>query len=271
MRLKLKNKLIQYNTKGTVLLSPEGVNASLAVSPIYQRKLEKALEEFFGTLTLKGQECKNFPFKRLLVRLKKEAITFEENKEELSKNKAPYISPETLKEWCDENKNMLLIDVRNEFEIAFGSFKNSKNLKMSKFTEFKDLIKSIPEELKNKPVVTYCTGGIRCEKAAPYMKKIGFKDVYQLEGGILNYFKKCGEKHYDGTCFVFDHRVSLDPNLQETETSFCTHCQKPLHVPEIKENFSMNERFCGNCYEYIPEHLKKKWKSFLESSDKNNL
>ena len=268
MRPTLKKYLSLYNTKGTVLLSPEGVNACLAIPPLYQKKLYKVLEEFFGPLKVKEQECKKFPFKRLLIRLKKETITFKENRMELLKNKTPYISPETLEEWYDNNKDMLVIDIRNDFEIAFGSFKNSINLKMSKFTEFKKLIETIPNELKNKPVVTYCTGGIRCEKAAPYMKKIGFKSVYQLEGGILNYFKRCGKKHYNGDCFVFDHRVSLDPNLQETDISFCTHCQKPIHDPEIKQKFSMNERFCEDCYAHIPKYLKKRWDTFLKKTKK---
>ena len=261
---KLKNELSMYNTKGTVLLSPEGVNATLSVSFQQEEKLKEILNIFFGSLRLKEQTCQKFPFKRLLVRLKKESITFKENKLKLSNNENSYLEPETLKKWYEENKDILIMDVRNEFEIAFGSFKNALNLKISKFTEFKEAISSLSEKAKNKTIVTYCTGGIRCEKAVPYMKELGFTNVYQLEGGILNYFEKCGESYYEGTCFVFDHRISLDPNLQETELSYCTYCQKPIEDPEIKKLFSINERFCEECYTHIPKHLKKSWDKFLK-------
>ena len=128
---------------------------------------------------------------------------------------AEYICPKILKHWLDEREDFVLLDARNQFEIEVGSFKNSVSLGIAHFRDFEASLKTVPDEWKDRPVVAFCTGGIRCEKAALLLQRHGFKKVYQLEGGILNYFKQVGVQHYEGNCFVFDQRVALDSQLQQ--------------------------------------------------------
>src|SRR5690606_14580586 len=114
----------------------------------------------------------------------------------------------------DEGKDFIIIDTRNGFEYQMGTFKNAIDIETRHFNEFDEAIKKLPEEMREKPIVTFCTGGIRCEKAAPLMIKRGFKEVYQLDGGILKYFETCKGAHWNGECFVFDQRTAVDGNLQ---------------------------------------------------------
>lgn len=166
---------------------------------------------------------------------------------------------------------MVVIDTRNAFEVEFGTFKDAVHYDIHNFTEFADVVQNLPEEMKDKTIVTFCTGGIRCEKAAPFMQNLGYKDVYQLDGGILNYFKEVGGEYYDGECFVFDHRCAVDENLHETNTSYCVHCQKPLHDPKLKSLFNIRERYCDSCYEEIPAHLVKRWQDYLKNDSANQV
>ncbi|MDF2868065.1 MAG: rhodanese-related sulfurtransferase, partial [Gammaproteobacteria bacterium] len=124
-----------------------------------------------------------------------------------------YLSPNEFKQWLDAKKDVMILDTRNAFEMEYGTFENAVNLNLEKFTQFPDAIERLDSSAKEKPVVMFCTGGIRCEKASAVMLNQGYKQVYQLEGGILNYFQQCGGAHYQGSCFVFDERVALDSNL----------------------------------------------------------
>src|SRR5262249_21255406 len=126
------------------------------------------------------------------------------------------ISPQRLKKWLDERKDFLLLDTRNDYETAFGSFSGAKKLALQHFSEFAMHIPTLekPISIKQKPIVIFCTGGIRCEKALPLLHAAGYEQIYQLEGGILNYFSQCGTAHYTGTCFVFDERIALDGELR---------------------------------------------------------
>jgi UPF0176 protein len=120
------------------------------------------------------------------------------------------------------------------------------------FRDFPAALRALPAELKNKPVVTFCTGGIRCEKAAPLLVREGFENVYQLEGGILKYFELCGGAHYDGECFVFDRRVGVDPELRETSSVLCFACQMPLTVAEQKDPRYIPDVACPLCAPGVP-------------------
>jgi predicted sulfurtransferase len=132
--------------------------------------------------------------------------------------------------------------------VKLGTFKGATTLPIRHFRKFPEIIARLPEEMKTKPVVSFCTGGIRCEKAAPYLEMAGFREVLQLEGGILKYFEECGGAHYEGECFVFDQRVGVDPALQETGSQLCFACQEPLRPEELLDPRYVYEVSCPYCY-----------------------
>ena len=234
IRADLLTVATQQQLKGTILLSTEGINLFVA-------GLEEAIEHFFDHLntheTFKDLPRKDSlsteqPFTRMLVRIKKEIISMGRNEVMPAKHTAQHLSASEFKQWYDQNKDMVVLDTRNDYEVELGTFKDAIDLNIETFRAFPDAVRELPMDAKNKPVVTFCTGGIRCEKAAEYMLQQGFKEVYQLDGGILKYFEECGSTHYDGECFVFDKRVAVDGNLQETQTTQCYACRMPLHPKE---------------------------------------
>jgi len=227
LRVELNERADVCGLKGTILLSTEGINCFLAGGREDVEVFKAFLEERpgFSGLIYKESFSDYQPFSRMLVRLKKEIISMGHPEIEPEKEVAPHISPEEFRRWYEEKKDMIVLDARNDFEVALGTFDGAIDLGIESFRSFPDLVKLLPEDIKNKPVVTFCTGGIRCEKAAQFMLEQGFKEAYQLEGGILNYFEKCGGDHYHGECFVFDKRVALDSELKETETQQCYSCR----------------------------------------------
>lgn len=205
--------------KGTVLLAPEGMNCFVAGSSEAIDRYESALRDWFSDPALAGKRSpsEDVPFKRLFVKIKKEIITFGVTGVHPEQERAAAIEPEMLRDWIREGRDFTLLDTRNAFEFEVGSFELARHLDIQKFTEFPDAVKTLPEETKKKPVVMFCTGGIRCEKAGLYLRDLGFQDVRQLEGGILKYFEKCGGEAYRGSCFVFDRRIAVGPDLQKAE------------------------------------------------------
>ena len=227
LRVVLKDEADACSLKGTILLSTEGINCFLAGTRehIDRFKAFLAARPAFSDMTYKESESDYQPFSRMLVRLKKEIISMGHPEIEPEKKKAPTISPEKFKQWYEDNKDMVVLDTRNDYEIALGTFESAVDLDIENFRQFPDTVKLLSDEIKKKPVVTFCTGGIRCEKAAEYMLENGFEEVYQLDGGILNYFEKCGGEHYDGDCFVFDKRVAVDSDLNEADVEQCYGCR----------------------------------------------
>lgn len=201
--------------KGTILLSTEGINLFLAGEKLAIVDFKSFVAETpqFSNLQYKQSPSSNWPFKRLFVKIKKEIISFGVDSVKPFKNSAPCISPQQLREWYASNQDMIVLDTRNQYEVERGGFEQAVHLNIDSFREFPQAIRTLPEEYKQKPIVTFCTGGIRCEKAALYLMEHGFKNVYQLEGGILNYFEQCGNAYYQGDCFVFDERTALDHQL----------------------------------------------------------
>jgi len=249
-RIGLKGLCGRLGLKGTILLSPEGINMFLAGTrdsiDEYLAFL-RARSEFSG-LEVKESFSDYQPFTRMLVRLKKEIIAFGVESVDPRKKSAPRIAAKELKRWLDEGRPVTLLDTRNDYEIQIGTFKNAIPANVDDFRHFPKAIADLPDELKEQPIVTFCTGGIRCEKAAPFMEQAGFKNVYQLEGGILKYFEECGGDHYDGECFVFDQRVALDPQLKETDTTQCYACQTPLTWMETRSPLFEPGVSCPHCY-----------------------
>lgn len=199
--------------KGTILLSLEGINISLAGTHASIRTFQQQLKEDarFADIQFHETESDVQPFKRLKIKFKKEIITLRQPNANPLQTRAPAIAPAELNRWLNEKRDFILLDTRNEYEYQFGTFKGAMNLHLSDFSEFPKAIEDID---KDKPIVMFCTGGIRCEKAALYMLNQGHHEVYQLDGGILGYFKQVGGDHYDGDCFIFDERVALNCHLK---------------------------------------------------------
>src|SRR3990167_7188118 len=194
--------------KGTILLGEEGINLNLSGLAENINAFKKYLNEDrrFSDLSFRESYSETISFKRLKVKIKKEIITINHPGIHPEQTRAPSVSPEMLKRWLDEKREVMLLDTRNDFEINHGTFQGAVNLHLQHFSEFPAAMKSLPAD---KPIVMFCTGGIRCEKAALALLNEGFPEVYQLEGGILNYFSKVGDGHYQGECFVFDERVAV--------------------------------------------------------------
>jgi len=237
--------------KGSMLISNNGINFSLAgtqqATDIIIAFLEK--DNRFLNIPLKVTYSNEQPFRRMKVRLKKEIISLgrkDINPRELTGER---ISPQNLKNLLDSKKEVLVLDTRNEYETRVGKFENAIDLNLDTFRDFPKAIESLPEEYKDKQIVMYCTGGIRCEKASAVMMKAGFTNVKQLEGGVLDYFKETGGAYWEGDCFVFDERVALDKELNETEYIYCYICREPLSADEkASPDFKINE-YCPYCVE----------------------
>ncbi len=225
-----KQKAMESQLKGTILLSTEGINFMLAGSraDIEEFKKYVARDTRFSDLSYKESFSEEYPFSRLVVRIKEEIITFGQPDVNPAEETAPHISPETLQQWYRERRDMVVLDTRNDYEVAIGTFRDAVSLSIENFRDFSAAVEQLPESFKEKPVVTFCTGGIRCEKAAAWMQKQGFREVYQLDGGILNYLKTCGGDYFQGECFVFDDRVALDAGLTATGSLFCSRCGDPV-------------------------------------------
>lgn len=224
-RTALKKLAAELDLKGTILLSPEGINLFLAGNreSIEQITAALAADEQIGRLEMKESLTDYQPFKRMLVKIKKEIIPFGVDGIDATGQTPEQITPKLparqLKKWLDEGRSVTLLDVRNDYEVSLGTFATAEPIGVKHFRHFPEAVDSMPEQRKDETFVMFCTGGIRCEKAGPYMRQAGFKNVLQLEGGILKYFEECGDEHYQGECFVFDQRVAVNGNLQETDAA----------------------------------------------------
>ena len=218
--------------KGTIIVATEGVNLFLAgASADIEAFLEGvAIDPLFvdreGRAALSALDVKRSfsaaqPFGRLLVKHKPEIVTMRTPSVRPADGRAPAIAPERLAAWLasghdDDGRPVVLLDTRNAFEVGHGTFDGARQLGIERFDAFPAAVDPLVDTLRDETVVTFCTGGIRCEKAALYMRDRGFSRVLQLDGGILNYFEKVGNAHWHGDCFVFDERVALDADLQDT-------------------------------------------------------
>ena len=240
--------------KGTILLSPEGINLFLAGtrSSVDQFLTFLRADARFADIPVKESLSEKQPFNRMLVRLKREIITMKNPLIKPELGRAPAVDAQTLKRWLDQGqddqgKPVVMMDTRNAFEVDVGTFENTIDYRIEKFSEFPAIVEHEKEALNDKTIVTFCTGGIRCEKAAIHMKNIGYDSVYQLEGGILKYFEEVGGAHYQGDCFVFDHRTALNPQLQETETRQCFACRAVVTPREQLSPLYIEGQSCPHC------------------------
>lgn len=201
--------------KGTILLAAEGINLFLAGAETAVRSFLAVLDDDarFHDLDIKESWSEVVPFKRMKIKLKREIVTFRQAGVDPVNAPAPFMTPAELKRRLDAGENIIMLDTRNDVEVAKGTFENAVFWGNRNFTEFGEMAHDHVNELRDKTVVSFCTGGIRCEKAAPFLQSLGAKNVYQLQGGILRYFEQVGHDHYTGDCFVFDERAALDASL----------------------------------------------------------
>ena len=247
----LSNFFKNSKIKGTILISNEGINGSLSGSRKELDASIKLIKNYLKIkkLDLKINNTKFIPFNKIRIRIKKEIVSLGQGIIDVNKYSGKLVDP---KDWdrIILDKDTKLIDVRNEFEIGIGKFKNSINPKTNSFREFPDSISKL-EINKNDKIAMYCTGGIRCEKASAFLKISGYRNVYQLKGGIINYlkYKKNSAKDslWNGECFVFDGRVTINKKLNKGRYFQCYGCRRPitkkdLNSPEYKKGVS-----CPHC------------------------
>ena len=239
-----------WGLKGTILLSTEGVNLFVAGHRTETDLLLAELRSLPGLEELrpKFSESEHQPFSRMLVKIKKEIISFGVDGIDPVGRPSPKLAACDLKQWLDEGRPVTLLDTRNDYEVKLGTFKNALTVDIDHFREFPAAVRKLPVEMKEQPIVMFCTGGIRCEKAGPFMEREGFRHIFQLDGGILKYFEECGNAHYDGECFVFDQRVGVDPSLQETSSSQCFACLTPLTAEDCNDPRYIETKSCPYCF-----------------------
>lgn len=234
LREPLKELCAKLDLRGTILLSEEGINFVLAATEPNIRQFISELEKDkrFVSITLKESYTDYQPFNRMNVRLKKEIISVGMDEIQPARFTGDEITPTEFKKWLDEGREIAVLDARNGYELRVGTFENAIDLKIKSFRQFPKATEPLLEELEDTPIVMFCTGGVRCEKASAIMLNQGFKNIYQLKGGILGYFKEVGGDHWVGDCFVFDQRVSVNPQLKETGFAQCFACREPISVEE---------------------------------------
>ncbi len=221
LRDKLQQQCDALALKGTILLAPEGINIFLAgeASAIHAFLDWLRQDPRFADIAAKESWSGSVPFKKMRVRLKKEIITMKVLDIRPEDHRAEAVSPARLKGWLDRGRDdagreIIMIDTRNVFEVEAGTFINALDFGIERFSLYPAAVTSRRRDFNDKTIVTFCTGGIRCEKAVLYMNQLGMQNVYQLDGGILKYFEEVGGAHWAGNCVVFDGRGKLDPSLK---------------------------------------------------------
>lgn len=254
MRDQIYDLAFSHGMHGTVLLTPEGINVALCGLRESTEAVMKALiaMPYFHELTFKCMPHDTFIFRRLIVKVKSQIIVFDDKEIDPNDEDNGRILPQELKQLLDQDPNsVVLLDARNSFEIEFGTFKNAESLPVRRFRGFCEALAHDTSLSKDAPIVTFCTGGVRCEKVVPYMRKQGFTNVRQLEGGIFKYFEKVGGDHWQGECFVFDYRTALNTQLEATGTVQCRVCYGPVSPEQQKSSYYQPGVSCPRCHKDV--------------------
>ena len=247
---KILNFCVERNIKGTILLAEEGINVAAAGTKknIYELLNFLKTDNRFSDITHKESYSEEIPFHRMRVKLKKEIVSLGRPNINLSNRSGIRVDP---KNWniLLADPDVVLVDVRNDYEYQIGTFKNAISPKTTNFREFPTFIKEKLNTKKNKKIAIFCTGGIRCEKASSYMLSKGFENVYQLNGGILKYMDEIetDKSLWEGECFVFDSRVSVDFELAEGNYEQCYACRRPLSEKDLQSNLYQKGISCPYC------------------------
>jgi UPF0176 protein len=257
----LQKFLTSNNIRGTIIVAKEGLNGTISGRVKDIDKTTKKLKSLFSFKQFDNSnesKSKFQPFHKPKVKIKKEIVPMNLTINSKDRNIQNHLEP---KDWNKliKNKDTHIIDTRKPFEYKVGTFKKSVNPNV---TNFRDFPKYLNKLKKNKPVAMFCTGGIRCEKTSVYLKKKGFKNIYQLNGGILNYLKKIKktESLWKGECFVFDNRISLKHGLKLGSHSMCSGCRRPI-APKEKRSKKFEEGVsCINCHDNLTETQKSRFR-----------
>ena len=249
LRQPLKRQCDELGLKGTILLSFEGINIFIAGPEENINVFRTSLlgDERFADIEFKESYSEHQPFNRMNVRLKNEIISVGLPNFNRIEPDDGRIRPQELHERLLNDDDLVLLDTRNTYETRLGTFQNAIELDLDTFRSFPEAIAKLDDEYKDKEIVMFCTGGVRCEKASVIMKDAGFTNIKQLEGGILGYFEQVGGDYWNGECFVFDKRVALLPNLTETGTTICFACREPLTPKEQLHPAYVPGESCSYC------------------------
>ena len=257
----LQKFLISNHIRGTIIIAKEGLNGTISGSVKDIDKTTKKLKSLFSfKLFDSSNESKSKfqPFHKPKVKIKKEIVPMNLIINPKERNMKSHLDP---KDWNKliKNKETHIIDTRKPFEYKVGTFKRSVNPNVANFRDFPKYLNKLN---KNKPVAMFCTGGIRCEKTSVYLKKKGFKNIYQLNGGILNYLNKIkkNESLWKGECFVFDNRISLKHGLKLGSYSMCSGCRMPISSKDKRSNKYEEGVSCPNCYDKLTETQKSRFR-----------
>jgi UPF0176 protein len=248
---------------GTLLIAPEGINGTIAGQGDAIPTIIELLDDIAGISQgeLKYSYAAERPFRRIKVRLKKEIITMKAPEANPTKLVGQYIKP---KEWNDliSDPDVTLIDTRNNYETTVGIFEGAIDPQIETFTEFKDYVSEKMNPKKQKKVAMFCTGGIRCEKASSYMLAHGFEEVYHLQGGILKYLEEvpAEESKWEGDCFVFDRRVAVGQDLQESPYQICYGCRWPLTQEDVKAESFEKGVSCPHCIDKMTDERARSFR-----------
>ena len=258
-QLAIKKFLIDRDLKGTLILSPEGLNGTVSGVEGFVKEFNQFLFKNFSfdsydSINLSSSS--NIPFDRPTVKIKKEVVPIEKN---ILERGGKHINPEDWNEFI-KNEDIALIDIRKPFEHEIGSFQGAINPNVNSFREFKNYFDNLIKK-NNKKLAIFCTGGIRCEKASEYLKEKGLDEVYQLKGGILNYINSVEEKNslWKGECFVFDKRVSVKHKSIQGSYSVCYACRMPINDEDKKSPNYKQGVNCPRCFNKVTPDQKKRF------------
>jgi UPF0176 protein len=259
-KLTIQKLFIDNNIKGTLIISREGLNGAISSKYKNISLISKKIKILFDIKVFDSENLSKSdfqPFYKPRIKIKKEVVPMG-LKISLKINKSNHVEP-TKWNTLIKDKNTFLLDVRKPFEYQIGSFKKAVNPKVNNFREFPKYLSKLD---KKKPVAMFCTGGIRCEKASVYLNKKGFKNVFQLKGGILNYLKKIKKKNsmWEGECFVFDNRVSVKHNLDVGSYLICSGCRKPISSKDKKSKKYEEGVSCARCYDTLTNTQKSRFR-----------
>ena len=249
--------------KGKVLVAKEGINGSISGTNTQINRYKKNLfrNPLFKGMVFKDTLAEGHPFRRMLVRLRPEIVSF--SKKVDLRNRAKHVSPRLLNKWI-ERQQVILLDVRNDYESRIGKFADALTPNIENFRDFPGAVNQL-KKFKQRKIVTYCTGGIRCEKASAFLREQGFESVFQLKDGILNYIRQYPDTHFQGRCFVFDSRLSVPSGTKNQKITTCDFCHVPSFTYINCRNVMCDKLFicCDNCMQTFNNTCSKRCRNLI--------
>ena len=274
----IQNFLIKNNIRGTIILAKEGMNGTISGQ---SKDVKKTICKLKSLFLFKNFDSSNNsksrfqPFYKSKVKVKNEVVPMNLTLNSKERNVTTHLNP---KKWDEliKKKDTHIIDTRKPFEYSVGTFKKSLNPNVDNFRDFPKYLNKLKKDM---PVAMFCTGGIRCEKTTVYLRKKGFKNIFQLKGGVLNYLKKTNEKEslWEGECFVFDNRITLKHGLRHGTYSMCSGCRKPISSKDKKSKKYEEGVSCPNCHDNLTSLQKERFRmrqkqiSIAKKTGKNHI